>query len=248
MNKRQNFIFGIRTVLEALRTGQHFERVFIQKGLKGELYQELMAALHKTSNPISKVPVERINKFTTKNHQGVLALISPIQYYKIDQIVPSLFEEGKTPLILVLDQITDIRNFGAICRTAECHGVHTIVIPAKGGAQINADAIKTSAGALHHLPICRASEIASDLDYLKKSGFSITACSEKGRKKIDQLRFTDPTAIILGSEENGISSELFEYSDQIGSIPLHGEISSLNVSVAAGIILYEANRQRSALV
>ena len=155
MNKKSDIIYGIRTVIEAVKSGQHLERVFIQKSLKGDLYKELMLELHQTSTPISKVPSERIDKFTKKNHQGVVALISPVQYHTLEHLVPELYEKGRNPLILILDEITDIRNFGAIARTAECLGVDAIVIPSRGGAQINEDAVKTSAGAFNYLPVCR---------------------------------------------------------------------------------------------
>lgn len=245
MNKRGEIIYGIRTVIEAIRSGQHLERVFIQKSLKGDLYKELMLELHQTSTPISKVPAERINKFTKKNHQGVVALISPIQYHTLEHLIPQLFEEGKNPLILMLDEITDIRNFGAIARTAECMGAHALVIPAKGSAQINEDAVKTSAGAFNYLPVCRERNLLDTARYLQESGIAIVACSEKTDHKLNELNFTIPTAIIMGSEDRGISQELMEIADNIAKIPIKGSIESLNVSVAAGMVLYEVQHQRS---
>ena len=244
MNKKSNIIYGLRTVIEAIKSGQHLERVFIQKSLKGDLYKELMLELHQTSTPISKVPSERINKFTKKNHQGVVALTSPVQYHRLEHLVPQLYEQGKNPLLLILDEITDVRNFGAIARTAECLGVHGLVIPSRGGAQVNEDAIKTSAGAFNYLPVCRAQNLLDSARYLQESGFSIIACSEKTEKTLDQMDFTPPTAIIMGSEETGISHELMELSNEIAKIPMSGSIASLNVGVAAGMALYEVQKQR----
>ncbi len=245
MNKKSDIIYGIRTVIEALRSGQHLERVFVQKNLKGELYKELMLELHKSPTPISKVPPERINKLTKKNHQGVVALISPIQYYTLEQLVPQLFEEGINPLIVVLDEITDVRNFGAIARTSECMGVNGLVIPVKGGAQVNEDAVKTSAGAFNYLPICREANLQKSVTYLRESGFSVIACTEKTEDLLDEGDYGGPTCLILGSEERGISENLLEIANAKVKIKMAGQIESLNVSVAAGMALYEIQRQRS---
>ena len=245
MNKKPNLIYGIRTVIEAVKSGQHLERVFIQKSLKGDLYKELMLNLHQTSTPISKVPVERINKFTKKNHQGVVALISPVQYHTLEHLVPQIFEEGKNPLILILDEVTDVRNFGAIARTSECLGVHAIVIPSRGGAQINEDAVKTSAGAFNYLPVCREKSLLDVVRYLQESGINVIACSEKTDHSLAEINFSLPTAIIMGSEENGISDELIQMANDISKVPTTGSIESLNVGVAAGMALYEVQRQRS---
>ena len=244
MNKKQDLIYGIRVVVEALRSGQHLERIFIQKNLQGDLIKELMFEIHKSQSPLSKVPVERINKFTRKNHQGVVAMVSPIQYSNLEHLVPALFEKGENPLLLILDEITDVRNFGAIARTAECMGVHGMVIPIKGGAQVNEDGIKTSAGALSYLPICRERNLIDAVKFLKESGLSIISCSEKSSKDITKGDFKSPTAIIMGSEEVGISDELLSLSDQKCKISMIGKIESLNVSVATGMIVYEAQRQR----
>ncbi|MEQ9403273.1 MAG: 23S rRNA (guanosine(2251)-2'-O)-methyltransferase RlmB [Cyclobacteriaceae bacterium] len=245
MNKKSDIIYGIRVVIEALRSGQHLERIFMQKTLKGDLIKELMFEIHQSKTPLSKVPSERINKFTKKNHQGVVALVSPIQYSNLEHLVPELYEQGKIPLILVLDEITDVRNFGAIARTAECMGVNGLVIPVRGGAQVNEDAIKTSAGALNYLPICREKNLMESVQFLKESGIRIISCSEKGKRNISKADFNVPAAVVVGSEENGISDEIINISDQVCKIPMTGQIASLNVSVAAGMILYEAVRQRS---
>lgn len=245
MNRKSNIIYGVRAVIETARSGQHLERVFVQKGLKGDLYKELMLTLHQTTTPISKVPVERINKFTRKNHQGVVALVSPIQYHTLEHLVPNLYEQGKNPLLVILDEITDVRNFGAIARTAECLGVDGLVIPARGGAQVNEDAVKTSAGAFNYLPVCREKSLLDAVKYLQESGVQIIACSEKTDNVLDQINFTLPTAIIMGSEEYGISEELMSFSNEVVKVPMMGAIKSLNVGVAAGMALYEIQRQRN---
>lgn len=245
MNKKLDIIYGIRAVIEAIKSGNHLERVFIQKSLKGELYKELMLELHKSVTPISKVPPERINKFTKKNHQGVVALISPVQYHTLEQLIPRFFEEGINPLVVVLDEITDVRNFGAIARTCECLGVNALVIPVKGGAQVNEDAIKTSAGAFNYLPVCRESSLIDAVNYCKESGLTIVACSEKTKSYLGKADFTGPTCLILGSEERGISQSLMEVANSIVKIKMAGNIESLNVSVAAGMALYEIQRQRN---
>lgn len=239
-----NLIFGIRAVIEAVKAGKELERLFVQSGLKNELHIELTTTLRQHNIPFQYVPVEKLNRITTKNHQGVVGYLSSVKYHKIENIIPTLFEEGKTPLILILDRITDVRNFGAIARTAECSGVHAIVIPSRGAAQINADAIKTSAGALHKVPVCREDNLKTVISLLKESGLQIISCTEKANDYYFQIDFTIPTAIIMGSEENGISNEYLQRSDAKAKIPLMGEIGSLNVSVATGIILYEAVSQR----
>lgn len=244
MNRKSDIIYGIRAVIEAVKSGQHLERVFIQKNLKGDLYKELMQALHQSSTPISKVPSERIGKFTNKNHQGVVALISPIQYHRLEHLIPELFEQGKNPLLLLLDEITDVRNFGAIARTAECMGVQGIIIPSRGGAQVNEDAVKTSAGAFNYLPICREKSLLDAARLLKESGIQLVGCSEKTETIIEEVDFSGPIAIVMGAEDKGINPELMQQCDVIAKIPMHGSIESLNVGVAAGMILYEARKKR----
>ena len=239
-----SLIFGIRPIIEAVKSGKEIDRLFVQSGLKNDLYNELMAVLKHHNVTFQYVPVEKLNRLTTKNHQGVAGFISSITYHKLQDIVPTIFESGKVPLILILDRITDVRNFGAIARTAECSGVQAIVIPAHGAAQINADAMKTSAGALNKIPVCREDSLKTVIDFLKECGLQIVSCTEKATDYYFQMDFTVPTAIILGSEENGISNEFLQKSDAKAKIPMMGEIGSLNVSVAAGIILYEAVSQR----
>jgi 23S rRNA (guanosine2251-2'-O)-methyltransferase len=238
-------VFGIRAVIEAIKSGKEMESVFVQRGLTGSLAGELKAVLKEYDIPYQTVPVEKLNRITTKNHQGVAAFISPIIYQKIEDIIPELFETGRVPLILVLDQVTDVRNLGAIARTAECAGVHAIVVPTKGAAQINPDAVKTSAGALYKIPVCRHDNLGKVARFLQESGLQLVACTEKTPDYLYTPDYTAPTAIIMGSEESGISTDLIRIADHLAKIPMFGEIESLNVSVSAGIILYEAVRQRA---
>ncbi|PWK78901.1 23S rRNA (guanosine2251-2'-O)-methyltransferase [Mucilaginibacter oryzae] len=238
-------VFGIRAVVEAIRSGKEIEALFIQRGISGGLIQELKELMAEYQITAQQVPVEKLNRITQKNHQGVIGVISPIVYQKIENIIPDVFEKGETPLVLVLDSITDVRNMGAIARTAECAGVHAIVIPAKGSAQINPDAIKTSAGALYKIPVCRHDNFMQTVRFLQESGLQLVCCTEKTRDNIYKPDYTVPTAIVMGSEEDGIRNEIIRISDHLAKIPMFGEIESLNVSVSTGIILYEAVRQRT---
>lgn len=244
ITKYDNGIFGIRPIIEAIHSGKEIDTLFIQKGLKGDTFSELwdLVRLHRVK--YKHVPVEKLNRLTRKNHQGVFAFISPIIFHKTANIIPQLFEDGRTPLILVLDRITDVRNFGAIVRTAECAGVHAIIVPEKGSAAINGDAMKTSAGSLASLPICREFNLKATIDFLKQSGLQIVGCTEKTNQLIYEVDYQLPTAIVMGSEEDGISEEYLKLCDFKTKIPLVGSIESLNVSVSAGVILYEAIRQR----
>lgn len=246
MNKEEkNSIFGIRPIIEAVEAGKTIDKLFIQKGLHNDLFAELWKLVRLRRINYKHVPLEKINRLTRKNHQGVFAFISPIDFHNIEDIVPSLFEEGKNPLILVLDRITDVRNFGAIARTAECAGVDTILIPEQNAAAINADAIKTSSGALHKITVCRTWNLKLSLKFLKDSGIQLIACTEKTQDNMYKPNYTSPTAIIIGSEEDGVSAEILKLCDGKAKIPMSGKIASLNVSVATGIILYEAIRQRN---
>ncbi|WP_207531655.1 23S rRNA (guanosine(2251)-2'-O)-methyltransferase RlmB [Desertivirga arenae] len=237
-------VFGIRAVIEAIKSGKDIEAIYVQRGLGGGLLLELKALLKETGLSYQLVPVEKLNRITTKNHQGVIGVISPVTYQKIEDIIPVVYEKGETPLILILDGITDVRNLGAIARTAECVGVHAIVVPSKGSAQINPDAIKTSAGALFKVPVCRHDSLLKTAKFLQESGLQLVACTEKTNDYLYKPDYSMPTAIVMGSEEDGISDELIRISEHLAKIPMFGEISSLNVSVSAGIILYEAVRQR----
>ena len=244
MNK-EDYIFGTRAVIEAISTGRSIEKILIKKGLNNELYQQLQPLIKKFNIPVQQVPVEAINRITRKNHQGVLAFVSPIEYSNIETLLPGLFESGKDPLILVLDQVTDVRNFGAIARSAECGGIDAIIIPEKGMARIGADAVKTSAGALHYIPVCKAKNLTKTVRYLAESGIRIFAATEKGDKIYTEVDFQTPAAIIMGSEESGISREILEIAHEKLKIPILGNIESLNVSVSAALMIYEAVRQRN---
>ncbi len=244
MNK-EDYIFGTRAVIEAIKSRKPVERVLIKKGLDNELFHQLFSLIKENDISFQFVPVEKINRVTRKNHQGVLAFISAVEFADIETVVPGLFESGVDPFVLVLDQITDVRNFGAIVRTAECAGVHAVVIAEKGMARIGADAVKTSAGAIHTLPICRAANLTSTLQFLKNSGIKIVAATEKATQLYTDASLNGPIAIVMGAEDKGISSSVLKLTDEQVKIPLHGNIESLNVSVATGLIMYEAVRQRN---
>jgi len=246
-NSNNQFIFGIRAIIEAITSGKEVETLYVQRGLTGDLYQELKKVLAEYQISAQFVPVEKLDRMTPKNHQGAVAVISPITYHKIENIIPEIYERGEVPLILVLDSVTDVRNMGAIARTAECAGVHAIVVPGKGSAQINADAVKTSAGALYKIPVCRHDNFVQTVKFLQESGLQIVCCTEKTNDYIYKPDYTAPTAIVMGSEDEGIRNELIRTADFLAKIPMFGEIESLNVSVSAGVILYEAIRQRNSL-
>lgn len=244
MPNDDNLIFGTRAVIEAVAAGKEIDKIILQKGLSNQLFNELRKAIHGKDIPLQFVPPEKLNRITTKNHQGVVAYIAEVTYYEVEDMLTQVFEKGKTPLVLILDRVTDVRNFGAIARSAECAGTDFIVIPSRGAAQINADAVKTSAGALNRIPVCREENLKNTIEYLKESGLQIIACHEKTESYHFNADLTKPTAIIMGSEENGISSEYLKRSDMQVKIPMVGTIASLNVSVATGIILFEAVKQR----
>jgi len=242
--EEKNYIFGIRAIIEAVEAGKTIDKLFIQKGLHNDLFAELWTLVREKRINYKHVPLEKINRLTRKNHQGVFAFISPIDFHNIEDVIPKLYEEGKNPLVLVLDRITDVRNFGAIARTAECAGVDTILIPEQNAAAINADAIKTSAGALHKVTVCRTWNLKLALQFMKDSGIQLIGCTEKTQDDMYKPNYTTPTAIIIGSEEDGVSPEFLKMCDSRAKIPMNGQIASLNVSVATGVILYEAIRQR----
>lgn len=239
-----DMIFGIRAVIEAVEAGKEIDKIFIRKDLSGELAQELFALIKEHNILTQRVPLERLNRFTRKNHQGVVALLSAVTYYKLDQIVPELYESGSLPFIVVLDGITDVRNFGAIARTCECAGVDAIVIPERGSVSVNADAVKTSAGALHHIPVCREKSTLQAIKYLKNCGYKVVAVSEKADINYTLSDYTVPVALVLGAEDTGITPEVLKECDVFVSIPMFGQIASLNVSVAGAVMIYEVVRQR----
>lgn len=241
---KQDMLYGLRPLLEAIDSGKEIEKVFLQKGLRSENFSELMNQLKKMDIPYQFVPIEKLNRLTRKNHQGVVAYVSPIVFDNIEQIIPVVFEQGKEPFVLILDRITDVRNFGAILRTAECTGVHAVVIPAKNSAQLNSGTIKSSAGAIFKVPICRSENLKHTIDFLTNSGLKIVAATERADDVHYNTDLSGPLALILGSEDEGISGEYLKRASQTVKIPILGEIDSLNVSVAAGVLMYEIVRQR----
>ncbi|MFM9056447.1 MAG: 23S rRNA (guanosine(2251)-2'-O)-methyltransferase RlmB [Bacteroidota bacterium] len=240
-------IYGTRAVIEAIRSGSAFERVYLQQGLVNPLMRELRQELHSANIHYQMVPQEKLNRMIRGNHQGVVAYQSPLEYASVSECVSNAFQSGKVPLFLILDRITDTRNLGAIARTAECAGVDALILPSRGSALINGDAIKTSAGALNHLPVCREDNLKDTIDFLKESGIRVVACSEKGRSVSRAVDFSMPLAIIMGSEENGVSPEYMKRCDEAVKLPMAGNVSSYNVSVATGMILYEVMCQRKSL-
>ena len=238
---KSDMVFGIQPVLETLRSGKEIERLLIQKDLSFPEIQQLAVEL---GAPLSRVPPEKLDRLTRKNHQGVVCFISPVRYVPVHNVLTQVFEDGQTPLFLMLDRITDVRNFGAIARTAECAGTQALLVPFKGGSQINSDAMKTSSGALNYLPVSREGSILDTLHYLKDSGLQVVACTEKGKDSLYEVDFKLPTVIIMGSEEDGIAESLLKLADRKVRILLAGKVESLNVSAAAAVVLYEAVRQR----
>lgn len=238
-------IYGIRPVMEAVAAGKSISKIFIQKGLRGTLFYELEALLKKSGIPCAYVPVEKLNQLAPKNHQGVVALISPVEFYELEEQVISVTESGKTPLFLLLDGISDTRNFGAIIRAASCTGVHAIVIPQRGTAPVTDDTVKTSAGAVFNVPICQVTHLKDAIYYLQASGIQVVAATEKASHTLYEVSFKEPTAIIMGAEDKGINPSLFKIADKKAKIPIQGNIPSLNVSVACGVFLYEVLRQRN---
>ena len=237
-------IFGIRAVMEAVAAGKDVDKIWIRKNLENNLARELFEQLKGTNIPVQRVPQEKLNHITTKNHQGVIAFVSPVTYQRLEQMVPLWYEAGKQPLVVVLDSVTDVRNFGAIARTCACADVDAIVLPMNNSVTVNADAVKTSAGALHALPVCRENSLRDALRYLKDSGFHLIAATEKASQLYTGADYSGPTAIIMGAEDTGIAPEHLRICDELVQIPILGNIASLNVSVAAGIMIYEAVRQR----
>jgi len=242
---KDELIFGIRAVIEAIKSGKQIEKIVFKKGLQGELFNELHNIAKKYNIPFQFVPIERINKISRKNHQGVIAYTSPISYHKIEDIVPQLYEQGKEPILLILDGITDVRNFGAIVRSAECAGVDAVIIPDRNSVRITADAIKTSAGALHTVPICRSTDIYKTIKMLQDFGIAVIGATEKAEKFYFDTNFKQPVAILMGGEDKGIRNSLLNITNENVKIPIKGKIESLNVSVATSIVIYEIVRQRN---
>ncbi len=239
-----DMIYGTRAVIEAIAAGKEIDKVMIQSGLTNDLVKELIAVAKNNNVPIAFVPAEKLKRISTKNHQGVICLLSVVPYASVDDIIFKAYNEGREPFLLILDRITDVRNFGAIVRTAECAGVDGIVIAEKGNAPISSDAMKTSAGALNHMPICREKDLKKTIQLLHDNGIRVVACTEKTEQNLYAVTLTGPIALILGSEEDGISDVLLRTADELARLPLKGKIGSLNVSVAAGVALYEVVRQK----
>lgn len=243
--EENKYIFGIRAVIEAIEAGKEIDKILVKKDLASDLADELLRVARENKVVVQKVLVEKINRVTRKNHQGVLAFLSAVTYYRLEHLVPQLYEDGRVPFMVLLDGLTDVRNFGAIARTCDCAGVDAIVIPERGSVSVGADAVKTSAGALHYLPVCREHSLVWAVKFLKDSGYKVYGASEKATQSYLAPDYTSPVAIVLGSEEKGISDEILRLCDGLVAIPEYGHINSLNVSVAAGIMVYEVVRQRN---
>ncbi|MDE6237461.1 MAG: 23S rRNA (guanosine(2251)-2'-O)-methyltransferase RlmB [Muribaculaceae bacterium] len=242
--EKGNYIYGIRAVIEAIESGKNIDKVLMRRDLTGDLSRELLAKIREYGIVMQRVPQEKLNRITMKNHQGAIALLSPVSYQRLENLVPLFYEEGRNPLVLVLDGITDTRNFGAIGRTADCAGVDAIVIPERNSVSVTPDAMKTSAGGLLYVPVCREKSTLEAVKFLKSNGYRLVAATEKGAEDYTHADYTVPVAIVMGNEETGISDDVLRQCDDLAAIPICGNIGSLNVSVAAGVMLYEAVRQR----
>lgn len=240
-----DLIFGLRPIIEAISNGKEIDKLMIQTGLQGEIIRELRDLIQKNNIPFQYVPIEKLNRLTTKNHQGVVAFITAVAYHDLNNVLQQCYEKGEDPLFILLDRITDVRNFGAIARTAECMGVHGLIIPSRGSVRVGSDAVKTSAGALLKIPVCREDNLKDTIKYLRESGLRVAACTEKTKDILFKTDLNGPLCIIMGSEEDGISPEYLKMCDIKVSIPMYGTIGSLNVSVASGILLGEVIRQRN---
>lgn len=242
--KDNELVFGIRAVREVLESGGELDHIYVKRETNSRLMSELIAAIGAHNIPIRKVPVEKLNRLTRKNHQGVIGVKAATTYYRLEDFLPFIYEKGEDPFLVLLDGITDVRNFGAISRTCECAGVHAVVIFEQNSVSVSSDALKTSAGALARLPVCRAKNVEEAIKFLRDSGVKVYGATEKAEKSISQVDYSGPLAIVMGSEERGLSSFSLRHSDDLVRIPLYGAIGSLNVSVAAGIVIYEAVRNR----
>lgn len=242
--KNENQIFGIRAIIEAIQSGTIIDKVFIQKESQGDLMRELLKSIKSKNINFSYVPIEKLNRMTTMNHQGAVATISPIAFHELEDMIVSTTGQGKMPLFLILDQLSDARNFGAIIRTAECTGVNGIIIQKQGSAPVNGDTVKTSAGAVFNVPICKVDHIKDAIFHLQGSGIKTVAATEKTDQNIYDINFNEPVAIIMGNEERGVNPSVLKVADEKAKLPMYGTIESLNVSVACGAFLYEVVRQR----
>lgn len=238
------YIFGLHAVIEAIEAGRDIDKILVKKDLHSEMSVRLHDLARRFGIPMQRVPIEKLNRITRKNHQGAIALLSAVTYQKLEDIVPQLYEDGIQPFMLVLDGVTDVRNFGGMARTAECCGVNAIVIPERGSVTVNGDAVKTSAGALNYLPVCRERNLYEAVRFLKDNGYQVVAATEKADFNYTRGDYTGPVAIVMGSEDHGISPDILKLCDTRVSIPMFGHIGSLNVGVAAAVVMYEVVRQR----
>jgi 23S rRNA (guanosine2251-2'-O)-methyltransferase len=243
--EKTDMIYGTRAVMEAIHAGKEIEKVMIQSGLSNDLIKELIQTARDRQIPYTFVPQEKLKRLSSKNHQGVICLLSSVSYASLDNLIDRAYSAGREPFLLILDRVTDVRNFGAIVRSAECAGVDGIVISEKGSAPITSDAMKTSAGALNYVPVCREKDLKKTVKFLRDNGIRVVACTEKAARQVYDVLLKGPVALIMGSEEDGIDPSLLRDADDLVKIPMHGKIGSLNVSVAAGIALYEIVRNRS---
>lgn len=239
----ENLIFGIRPVAEAIEAGRQFEKLYIRKGAEGQLMMELKDLIARHRLRYQEVPVEKLNRLTRGNHQGVVAVVAAIAYVELQDILDRV-PDDETPLIVAFDGVTDVRNFGAIARSAECAGAHGLIAPLKNAAPVNAEAIRSSAGALTTIPVTRVGSVRMTLASLQQQGFQIVAASEKSRKLLYDADFTKPTVFVMGAEDTGISPAVLKLCDEQLAIPMIGHIESLNVSAAAAVMLFEVVRQR----
>ncbi len=237
-------IYGTRAVMEAIVAHREIEKIYVQAGLSNDLIKELIHTAKVNGVPFSFIPQQKLNRLSSKNHQGVICMLSAVRYVPVENLIDKAYQEGRQPFFLLLDRITDVRNFGAIARTAECAGLDGIIVEEKGNAPITADAIKTSAGALNHLPVCRVKDLVKTVQLLQENGIQVIGCTEKAEKTLYEAEMNVPTALLMGSEEDGISPELLKKVDHLAMIPMTGKINSLNVSVAAGVAIYEVVRQQ----
>lgn len=242
--KPSNLIYGYHAVEAAFEAQKSIDKVFVANNLNSETISHFQNLCKTYKVSFQKVPKEKIMRITNANHQGIIAFVSPIEFQPLEEIVSQIFESGETPFFVALDEISDVRNFGAIARTANSAGVHALIIPQKGAAAINEDAVKTSAGALLHIPICKVESFKVALNYLKLSGVKLIGLTEKTDKNFFDLLLSEPLCIVMGSEETGLSSVSFQKIDELGMLPMLGKVSSLNVSVAAGIAMYQVVKQR----
>ena len=243
-NEKNNMVFGVHPVQELIRSGKEIEKVFVQAGSRSPELSEIAHDCRARQVPVQFVPAEKMNRLTRKNHQGVVAFVCPIEYQPLEKVIPYLYEQGREPFVLMLDRVTDVRNFGAIARSAYAAGVDAIVIPTVGSAWINGDAMKTSAGALSHINVCRVANLKDAIDFLQASGLRVVGFTEKATQRLWDADLTGPLCVMMGSEEDGISEGCLKRLDQHLMIPMPGNIDSLNVSVATGIVCFEVVRQR----